>query len=232
MKLQMENNSMKKLNQKIKIETMTIEDVTKSSTHGLHALRSRFQQLHYKFFSKHDDETSYPGTRTEFLNKYDLIVKEMKKRSIDVPTKILDRDLFKSKLKVQKTEKVELSETPIIVLKDDNSEDERIVYGIVYEPDETDTEGDTVNAEVIRKAAHYYMAMSQVTKVNHKGAAVPTDILESYLAPMDISIAGRAIKKGTWIMVVRVNDSDIWKSIKEGDLTGFSLAGPAKGVKI
>jgi len=216
---------MKKLNPKIKIETLSSEDVAKSSVHGLHALRARFQQLHYKFF-KHAGEMPFPGTRTEFLHKYDILVKEMKKRNIEVPTKTIDRELFKKALQNRTTDKVEEFQKALIILKEEDSE-EHILYGIVYEPDETDTDGDTVNAEEIRKAAHYYMAMSQVTKINHKGAAVNTNILESYISTVDLVIAGRAVKKGTWLMAVKVNDAEIWKSVEEGALTGFSLAGPA-----
>jgi len=61
--------------------------------------------------------------------------------------------------------------------------------------------------------------------MNHKGNPVKVSLLENYLAPNDLSIEGRAITKGTWLMTVRINDEEIWKAIKEGELTGYSMAG-------
>lgn len=210
---------MPKLIKKIKIETMTKEEVQKSSTHSLHALRVRFDQIHSSFFA--------PGLSDEevFLTKYAIVVKELKDRKVDVPTREIDRVLFRKALKSKKVEqKEETFSKDMIIIKAD---EERFVYGIVYEPDEVDTQGDTATEESIRKAAHFYMINTQKIKVNHKGSQVAVDVLESYLAPVDLAVAGRPIKKGTWMLGVRVNDPDIWDQVKAGELQGFSMAGIA-----
>lgn len=106
--------------------------------------------------------------------------------------------------------------------------DEHIVYGIVYEPDTTDSQGDAATAEEIKKAAYQFMEKVQVFKVNHEGGEVDVKVLESYLAPTSFSIGKKKVKKGTWILVTRVLDEKVWKDIKAGKLTGYSMAGYAK----
>lgn len=108
------------------------------------------------------------------------------------------------------------------------STDEHIVYGIVYEPDTEDAQGDAATAEEIKKAAYQFMEKVQVFKVNHDGENVDVKVLESYLAPVTFSIGKRKVKKGTWVLVTRVLDEKIWKAIKDGKLTGYSMAGYAK----
>ncbi len=106
--------------------------------------------------------------------------------------------------------------------------DEHIVAGIVYEPDTVDAQGDEASEEEIRKAAYRFMENGCEFKVNHKGKNVDVAILESYIAPQDLMIAKQKVKKGSWVLVTRVNDDDIWKDIKDGKLTGYSMAGTAQ----
>lgn len=113
---------------------------------------------------------------------------------------------------------------PIFVKK----ADERIVCGIVYAPDEVDSQGDQANAEEIRKAAYDFMENVQTFKVMHKGKPAKVKVLESYVAPQDLTINKRKIKKGSWVLVTRVLDKQLWKDIKAGKFTGYSMAGTAK----
>ena len=106
--------------------------------------------------------------------------------------------------------------------------DEQIVYGIVYEPDTKDAQGDQASAEEIKKAAYDFMENVQAFKVMHKGQKVKVKILENYIAPVDFTIAKRTVKKGSWVLVTRVFDKKLWKEIKAGNLTGYSMAGYAK----
>jgi len=115
-----------------------------------------------------------------------------------------------------------------VYLFDKADKDEQVVYGVVYEPDEEDAQGDIANEVEIRKAAYGFMEKVQSFKVMHKGKKVKVKVLESYIAPTDFEMASQTIKKGSWVMAVRVLDKKIWKAIKDGDLTGFSMAGYAK----
>lgn len=105
--------------------------------------------------------------------------------------------------------------------------DEHIVYGIVYEPDTTDAQGDAASVKEIQKAAYQFMEEVQVFKVNHKGKEVAVRVLENYLAPVSFSIGKKKVKKGSWVLVTRILDKAIWKAIKDKTLTGYSMAGYA-----
>lgn len=107
-------------------------------------------------------------------------------------------------------------------------EDEHIVYGIVYEPDTVDAQGDMASEEEIRKAAYHFMEKVQTFKVNHSGSARKVRVLESYITPSDLTIKNRLVKKGSWVMVTRILDNEIWGKIKSGELTGYSMAGYAR----
>lgn len=117
---------------------------------------------------------------------------------------------------------------PFLVEKASKDKDQRIVYGIVYEPGVEDSQGDSATAEEIEKAAHQFMVEVQTFKVMHKGKTANVKVLESYIAPQDLTIAGTKISKGTWVLVTKVFDDKVWKAIKDGELTGYSMAGYAK----
>lgn len=104
--------------------------------------------------------------------------------------------------------------------------DQQIVYGIVYSPDEEDLQGDTASADEIRKAAFSFMEGDQCFKINHSKKTM-VHILETYLAPCDFEIEGKTVKKGSWVLAARVLSKSVWQKIKDGTLTGFSMAGIA-----
>lgn len=106
--------------------------------------------------------------------------------------------------------------------------DEHIVCGIVYEPDTEDSQGDSASAEEIQKACYHFMENVRKFKVMHKGQNAKIKILENYIAPQALTINDRKIKKGSWIITTRILDMKLWKAIKDGTLTGFSMAGYAK----
>lgn len=109
------------------------------------------------------------------------------------------------------------------------AKEERFVYGVVLEPETVDAQNDIYSAEEIRDAAHLYMAEFAHIKLMHKGEFIDSkvSILESYVAPHSFEIDGNPVKKGTWLMGVRVHDDKLWKSIQSGELTGFSIGGTA-----
>jgi len=117
--------------------------------------------------------------------------------------------------KVMKAYKV-----PIIVSKGE----QQIVYGVVSEPDTVDLQGDRLSESEIRKACHKFMQTSQRIGKEHSGVA-KASIIESYIAPTDFKCNGQPVRKGSWIMAVKVHDPSLWQAIKKGEITGFSIAG-------
>jgi len=55
-------------------------------------------------------------------------------------------------------------------------------------------------------------------------------VLESYLAPTDFTIGDLTVRKGTWLLAVRVLSDELWDRVKTGDLTGFSIGGSARRI--
>lgn len=106
--------------------------------------------------------------------------------------------------------------------------EERFVLGIVLEPDVIDSQSDTYDAATIRAAAHGFMENYRNIGLQHQGYVTgKIEILESYLAPVDMEINGQAVKAGTWLMGLRFNDDALWEQVKAGALTGLSIGGTA-----
>lgn len=108
------------------------------------------------------------------------------------------------------------------------AEEERFVLGIVLEPDVVDSQQDTYDAATIRAAAHGFMQFYRNVGLQHQAYVTgKIEILESYLAPVDMVVDGQAIKAGTWLMGLRFVDSKLWAQVKSGELTGLSIGGTA-----
>jgi hypothetical protein len=143
----------------------------------------------------------------------------------------------KAWVKKQETKKSEtVKEEKPKVIKDDDvvnkiipifkiDEEKRIIGGVVYAPDEIDSQGDTASAEEIEKACHKFNVEVRKFKVNHKGVDRDIDLLESYIMPADVIINNEKIKKGSWFTLCKVNEDEVWAEVKSGDLTGFSMRG-------
>jgi len=104
---------------------------------------------------------------------------------------------------------------------------QKLVYGIVYEPNVVDSQGDLMSEAAIEKAAHKFLSDFRQIDQQHnfsEGAGVP---VESYIMPADGTIGNQFIKKGTWILVTKASD-EVWEKIQDGTYTGYSLAGRAK----
>lgn len=131
---------------------------------------------------------------------------------------------------VQVSETVSSSEQVFVTSEIFKAEDEkRLVTGVVMEPGEFDAHGDITMAEEIEQAAYVYMLNSQVVGDQHSQPA-PAKIVESYIAPADFEMGGQAVKQGSWIMTVKVEDDEMWEAVKSGDYTGFSIGGFAQKV--
>ena len=120
----------------------------------------------------------------------------------------------------EETEKCTLKSYKVSIIKGD----QQIVYGVVSEPDTIDLQGDRLSESEIRKACHKFMMESQRIGKEHEGPA-KADVIESYIAPTDFVCGGQAVRKGSWVMAVKIHDPDIWQAVKKGDITGFSIAG-------
>lgn len=115
-------------------------------------------------------------------------------------------------------------------LDPDEAGDLRLATGIVLEPDVVDAQGDTYSVDEIRKTAHLYMLDYQNVSFQHREYVNDkVKVVESWLVPEEgVEFDGTRVRGGTWVMTVKVFDDEIWRGIKRGDITGFSIEGFAK----
>jgi hypothetical protein len=103
--------------------------------------------------------------------------------------------------------------------------EKRIVYGVVLRPDVVDFHDDIMSAEEVEKAAHHWMATRGDIGLMHMGNALALP-LESFIAPVDMTLEnGSVIKKGDWVMAVKIVCDVTWARVKNGEITGFSVGG-------
>lgn len=112
------------------------------------------------------------------------------------------------------------------------NEERQTVTGVVLQPETTDGQGDIISVDVVAEAAHKFLAaFNRKTKLGlqHKDFKQGRfQLVESFLAPIDMVIGSTTVKAGSWIMTVKVLDTKIWQAIKDGKVTGFSIGGVAK----
>jgi hypothetical protein len=104
----------------------------------------------------------------------------------------------------------------------------QIVYGVVLAPDEVDFQDDYMTAKDIEASAHQYLIRSRIVGKQHTDAA-DASVVESYIAPQDLKFEGQngpqEVKKGSWVMGVKITDPKIWEEVLNGEITGFSVGG-------
>ena len=116
--------------------------------------------------------------------------------------------------------------------------DEQIVGGVVLEPNDggdgkavdPDTQGDVYSLDDVRKACHSFALHGSHHKVLHAAAGDGKIVtLESYIAPQDLRYADtdEVIKAGSWVLIAKINDNDLWAKVKAGQFNGWSVGGTA-----
>ena len=128
--------------------------------------------------------------------------------------------------KLDKLEK--FSRTMDILTK---SEELRLIYGVVLKPDSEDLQGDVVSKDDIRQAAHDFLISSREVGISHQSPA-PASLVESYLAPIEMTIEGQKIDEGSWIVGIKVDSEEIWQAVKSGIFNSFSIGGVGHRIPI
>lgn len=121
---------------------------------------------------------------------------------------------------------------------EETAAEEHYILGIVLEPtlleDGTthpDTQGDVYTAKDVRDAAHLWLSHYGQVDLMHSWRPLKAEqvqVLESYLAPVDFDLDGVTVRKGTWLLALRVLDDDLWTAIKDGEIGAYSIGGTAQ----
>jgi SAM-dependent methyltransferase len=130
-----------------------------------------------------------------------------------------------------KEQEVEKSEFLFRILKVDKKQ--HIVGGIVYSPRSVDSQGDWTDKTEIEQAMYTFMEKyaknSSRIKVMHKGEPRYFPIIEVFQPEQDTKKGDTVVKAGSWWMMVKVTEPEIWDLVEKGKLTGFSMGGRASG---
>lgn len=110
-----------------------------------------------------------------------------------------------------------MEKTAAITKKD---ESKRLIYCVVLEPDSFDLQNDSITTDEIERAAHQYAMESRIVGLQHEEVA-KAYVVESFIAPVDFE----TVKKGSWVMAIKVPDDAIWQAIINDELTGLSIGG-------
>ncbi|MBE2984653.1 hypothetical protein CCAL9344_01305 [Campylobacter sp. RM9344] len=106
------------------------------------------------------------------------------------------------------------------------SDDEQgVVYGIVYAPDEVDTQGDFANANEIKRAAYNFMKRADLgycVDVNHDFNIANAYICESWIVKSKDEFFSEV---GAWAVGIKLEDEDLKQMVKNGAITGLSMYG-------
>jgi len=112
------------------------------------------------------------------------------------------------------------------VVKALNEELMQVTY-VAMLPNSTDLAGDFTSAEEVRKAKESFNNSEQRANLFHMSMTDTFSVIESYLAPADMILNSQAVLKGTWLMTLQINDSDLWELVKSGDINGISIGAEA-----
>jgi DNA adenine methylase len=134
-------------------------------------------------------------------------------------------------LLAEATKKTDVFAKSIPLIKGADPADERYVLGVVLEPEVVDAQGDIYSPDEVRQAAHRFMEEFGGLGLMHRMRVNgQVKVLESYLAPVDFAVGETTVRKGTWLLAVRILSDELWAEVKDGKLTGFSIGGSARRV--
>lgn len=130
-----------------------------------------------------------------------------------------------------------MNKTVSKLIKKSANDEKRLATFVVLEPQSddlttTDLHEDWYDADCIEKACYNFNKNCNRANLMHSVMTEGFTFVESYIAPVDMNIAGVDIKKGTWLATIEVSKSNehdwIWEGIKSGKFNGLSIQ--AKGI--
>lgn len=109
------------------------------------------------------------------------------------------------------------------------SDQERgVIYGIVYSPDEVDSQGDTASSDEIQKAAYLFVKERNTHNVdkNHDFVKKDAFIAESWIVRKGDPVFFNETE-GAWAVAVQLESEELKEAVKKGEIAGLSMAGTA-----
>lgn len=92
----------------------------------------------------------------------------------------------------------------------------------------TDTHGDQIPAEVLEKAAYKFVLHYREGGLEHEVMGVARLVESCFLTPeklVAMGITDAEFKGAAWWVGFKVDDTDVWKKVEDGELPAFSIGG-------
>lgn len=110
---------------------------------------------------------------------------------------------------------------------------QQIVYGVVMEPDEVDTQGHFATAADISDACHYYATNWLLIDEEHARVVPRTEAVpvELFIAPVDIEWPiddqgnVEVVRQGSWVQATKILSPALWQKYESGELNAYSIRG-------
>lgn len=108
-----------------------------------------------------------------------------------------------------------------------------IVYGVVYAPDQVDSQGDFAKAGEIRNAAYKFMKNKYIPQIDkeHDGQVKPAFVAESWIVKSGDPLFPTE-SPGAWAVGIKLEDPDLISAVQKGEIAGLSMAGTATKIPI
>jgi len=107
------------------------------------------------------------------------------------------------------------------ILKADPTQ--RLVFGVVSEPDTKDAHGDFLSKPEIARMAYNFEKYVREFHDLHTRRKAATQIIRSWIIEADTWIQKQLVKAGSWVICVKVLDDEVWGKIKAGIYKAFSI---------
>lgn len=104
----------------------------------------------------------------------------------------------------------------------EKEEYQRLVYSEVYAPNRPDSDNCFMEADVIERMAHEFIASGKVNQVDlfHNNKIVEgCCVVESFIARE----GDPTFIVGSWVVGIYVGNDDVWRAILDGTINGFSV---------
>lgn len=118
------------------------------------------------------------------------------------------------------SEKASLYEKPVVKSIDT---DKKLFTAVVLRPNTVDAHGDIYDEEAVEKACYDYNEFCRQGNLQHLMQTELVVPVESWVSKTDHILGEGEVKKGDWLMTVRVDNDEIWDMCKKGEFTGFSI---------
>ena|GEM_PF-4033813 len=116
------------------------------------------------------------------------------------------------------------------ILDDDDeirkaAEEKGLLTMLAYPANRKDKQNEWTDEDELEKAAHGFLAEHRRINLFHRDDD-PSEVVESWIARNDWKVGTRTVKKGDWLMTVRLSEK-AKKLYKEGKIRGASIEGSA-----